>query len=378
MSKLKNLKSYLRLPYRNIDLNIINSLICDILRGNGNDYTDEQLEIIIKAFCYKLCCSYYLDVEICVLDSDEINKKSKFDNICGLVVGKKVFLEKETLLDIRNINVEILRVVFHEARHIKQKFLIESNDISYATYLSIVEQIIILEMNDQYYKNNYQYLFDEIDARYSAEENLYDYLEANISELIPMFLEDMVDNLNACIDDIEQLKRKVNKRSYNREELFDRIIKRKPYYVMAFPILSFYYNDNGDKIPLSEILCRDFEVPKNVNDVELAQKLVKLDKLIIKNRNGTKTNIELDIKSLESLDTTNEEIIKLRDSLILYLNNIINTQSNGNQLLDIYDMVSNYISNLMIKYKNYKDSIQLGTIKLYSWIESQKKLVRKK
>lgn len=373
-----NLKTYLHLPYKNIEFDIVNTFICDILKGNGNNYSDFELETIIKAFCYNLCCRYYSDININVLDSSQMDKRSKFDNVCGLVVGKDIYLEKETLLEIRNINVEILRVAFHEVQHIIQKYLIETNDISFTTFYLIVEKIIIMEMDDKYYKNNYQVLFEEVDARFNAESNLYDYLAYYLPDLLPRFFDDILYNLNECIEDIEYQKRKVNNKNYNREELLDRIIKRKPYYVFAFPILSFYYYDNGDKIPLSEILLRDYQTLNDTCDKIMAEKVVKLDKLIINSRNGTRSNVQQDLVLLKLLESSNEDIIKQRDSLIIYLEKRLEDQDYGNQIINLYDSILSKINILKMNFEDGKQNIHLNTIKLYSWLEKEKKLIRKK
>lgn len=365
MSKITEIaRKYLYLSYDKIPVYIIDSIMEDILAGNGEEYSDEEIEKIVKALCYKRVSKYFPDFNIEILPCEELNKISKLNEVNGIIKENTIYLQKEHLLKLKFKNIGILRTIFHEVTHAAQRNMLENNEINYKTYLLIMEQIIVMEMNDEYYSDNYGYLFEEVDARINAEFELFGYLKEHAAHILDVEFDEILENIESCEKDFNVLFRIVNKKEFDREELFDRIMKRKTQYLEIFPILNFYYSSDGSKITLGEIILRDNEVPSNSADIKLCKKLKKLDSLIMKNRRGSRYNLERDIESLKKLRLTEEEQVEIQN-LINYLTECLNNCMSGNNMIELYDSLLSKINKLRKKIQETKTITDEYSTKIY-------------
>lgn len=349
-SLILSMKLYLKKDYRNIDSEIILSIIKIMLSGNISLFTNDELEIIIKALCYNQISKYYTDYTVEVIDSKEFKELSRLDDTVALLKYKTIYLERETLQSLREGNLDIFRFMFHEIRHVEQRYLAHNNTISYRNYLTIMDQIIIIELGDEFYKENYRYFFDEVDARFYSECALYDFINSISPSLLPSVFDECIENILLCEKEAENITRIVNGKEYEKEALFDKIIKRKPSYVASYPLLSFYYDEVGNKIPISNILLRDKKQPREQTDLPLANQLKRLDKFIIQNRKGTKQNIEKDIESLINISIDdNLELQKEINSIMVVLYKRLTDSDFGNNINTAYDSILNKINVLRCK-----------------------------
>lgn len=294
---LFKIKEYLKKGYKKIDIKIINCIIKDIFLGNGHRYTDGEILTVIKGLCYHYISHYYENYEIKIIPQKKIDEISNMSNTNGLKTNTCIYLSRELALDIRNFNIEILRVAMHEVQHVFQTYLIETGNISYRNYLLCCEQVILNEMGNSYYEENYYYLFDEIDARWQAEVRLYEYLKVNIPSLLKQYLPEIQFISTKSELELAHIMRICNKKQVRKEELLDRIIARRPDYLKEYPLLKFYYNKNGTKIPVSQLFLRAKVTVDGFYELDM-DNLRKLDEFVILNRDGTRQNIEKDIKSL--------------------------------------------------------------------------------
>lgn len=358
------IKTYLKLPYKSIDLDVINYVIEDILNNDNSCYTDEEINTIMKAFCYKKASKYYTDFNIEIVNQEYIDGLSKLCNVEGLLLDKTIYLEKDSVLAIKNKDIEILRIIMHEVHHVKQRHMLEYNEVCYKALLLIIEQIIIMEMNDKYYKDNYKYFFEEIDARLEAEFELYDYLSIHSDATLNKELSDICDNVSECEEDTENLLRVVNDKTYDREELFDRIISRKPEYIDYYPLLNFYYNPDGSKISIGSIIARSNYEFKNKKDKKIAEKVKRMDYHVIQNRRGSRYNIHNDIKSLLAYKYENMLSEEDYNSLVNYLTDCIES-SDSNYIMDIYDSLISKIGIFKSKINSTVDATNKVATKIY-------------
>lgn len=336
------LRTYLKLTYKNIDFSISNYMILDILKGNCNCYSDEDIEKIVKAFMYKSISLDYVDYDVMVLSSTELDKVSRFRNTLGLLDKNIIYLQREAILNLKNGNVEILRVIFHEIAHIMQEKMIDENNISYKNYLLIRDRIIVNEMGKNFQKNNYNFIFEEVDANIMAEIQLYNYLTLNMPSILLNEIKEIEENILKSIDKLTNSKRIFNKRNYDNEELLDNIIKDNPNYLLYYPILNFYYFEDGKKIPLSTIILRTYKNSGNIQEEKIMKMVKQMDEYIIRNRSGNSYNIEKDIESLLNLKTNDSEINKKK---CMALERLMGLKNNDyvNNIIDIYDCVLNSI-----------------------------------
>lgn len=363
------IKKYLKLPYKKISKDIIELLLSDLL-NNSSYYTDDEIKIILSSFCYNLLSKYYNDFDIKIVNKNIINNISSLNDVEGLVYGKTIYLDEDISLDIRNENIEILRIIFHEAHHIKQRYLLETNDISYKTFLLTMEQIIIMKMDNEYYQDNYLYLFEEIDARLEAEFQLYDYLDKYNKKLLVSNIDDILNNISDYELQAENVYRKLNNKKVDREELFDRIIRRNPNYIDLYPILNFYYNSDGSKIPISCLIERKNSKPKNDSDKIIYDKIKKMDTFIIKNRSGSKLNIKRDIQSLINYIPNDDNQLYVMEKSLNDLLNIVNNNYEDSLICDIYDSLIDKVEYFKNKICETKDTANMYTIKLYLMLQS--------
>ena len=374
--KMNNiLKKYVKLPYKNIDEDVSNFLLNDLL-NNSNNYSDEEIKNIIKSFCYNLVSKYYHDFDIEVLLSKEIDSKSTLNNVEGLVLNKTIYLEESVLLDIKNSNIEILRIIFHEIQHIKQRHLLETNNISYKAFLLIMEQIIIMEMPSKYYSDNYLYFFEEVDARLESEFQLYDFLDSNNQELLSDNIDEILENISDCEKQAENMFRKVSDKKVNKEELFDKIIQKNTEYIELYPLLNFYYNSDGSKIPISSIIKRRNSVASNSSDEIIYDRVKTLDKHIILNRSGSKNNIKRDIQSLINYIPSDDIEFNMMELSLNKLITHINENYEDNIINDIYDTLVEKVEYFKNKINETKQTANMYTLKLY--IMMQQASYRKK
>lgn len=344
------LRTYLKLTYKNIELSISNYMILDILKGNCSCYSDDDIEKIIKAFMYKYIPFCYSDYNIIALQSNELDKISNFKNTLGLLDKNTIYLQRELLLDLRNGNIEILRVVFHEISHLIQENMIEQNDISYKSYLLIMDRIIVNEMGKNYQRNNYNFIFEEVDANIMAEIQLYNYLSSNIPFVLSNKVEEIKKNILTYFEELNNSKRIYNKKNYDNEELLDDIIKSNPKYLSYYPILNFYYFEDGSKIPLSTIVLRKYNKCANAKEEEIMKKVKQMDEYIIKNRSGNKHNIEADLKSLLDIKTDDIEINDKKNKAALRLMSL-KSDNYVNTIIDMYTCISNEIIDNLLPNK---------------------------
>lgn len=348
---INKLKSYLKKSYKNIDIEIINAIISNILSDNSIDISNEEIFQVIKGLCYCYLSKYDKEYDVEIVSSKALESLNKYHskNILGLIKDKKIYLEESIVLAIRDKNIEIIRTIMHEVHHAKQRNSLDKNVINYRNFLISIEQIIIMEMDEQYYHDNYQLFFDEIEARFEAEYALYAYLELVAPNILSYVYNDMVNNINECEKDLEIIMRMVKGNSYNRDVLIDNIISKNPQYIEIYPILNFYYNDDGTKIPVGEILLRD---SSTLSISSIIKSIYKLDYKILKNRNGTITNLKKDLESLSNQELViacisnpelNEIVNYLKNDLIFKINNSSYQRLN-------YDMHNEFIKK-MHKFK---------------------------
>lgn len=352
---------------KDISIDVINKIIANLLIGKGNKYSDALIIHIVKAFTYNLIPKEFQKYNIKIINQSKIDLKSKLKNTVGLVGKNTIYFEKNSILSLKNSNFEIINTIFHEIHHLKQRTLINNNNISYDTYLLTMEQVIVQAMKDDYYQDNYWYLYEEVDARYIAAKETYCY----IKNICPSLANDMfvstIKNVQECHQAFMMLKRKVHNKIYLREELCDRIIRRNPNYLKIFPLLNFFYNDDGSKIPIGTILKRNINCPREDN---IVQQLQLLDEEVVKKRGGTQTNLMHDLASLYEDDIIaycllDSSFMTKRENVINLLTKRLNEQKYGDNIIDLYDNACNRISILTNNLKTKLKKVKLIPTNIY-------------
>lgn len=342
-----NFQIGVNVPYSCIDKKTANFLVADILHGNGNNYSNYEIEEIIKAFCKSRINEYYSNYKIIIMDSDSLSELTKLENVNGLIKENYIYLKRENVLSLKEGKIDIIRTIMHEIQHIKQNYMLENNEINYRIFLTLMEEIVSYKIGGNFYRDNYDYIFTEIDARARAEFELFEFLSEYCPDILSNEIEEMIDNIVKCEEDSLINYRTVNGHQYDLEELFDIIIKSNPSIVRECPILNFYYELDGTKVPLGAIIQRKSLKITDPNDLEIFSKIKKLDIFIINNRHGSKQNLKKDIDSIINLndENNNEIIFKLNERM----NN--NNSHNINEIHDLLKIKVNTLKNHVNKTK---------------------------
>lgn len=342
-----------------INIDLSNYLISDILNGISINYTDLELENIVKFFCISRIRKYYTNFNVIIMDNDALEELTLLENVNGLVKSNCIYLKRENVLNLRNGKIDIIRTIMHEVEHVRQTYLLENNDISYKTYLTLMDEIVSYKVGKKFYKENYEYIFTEIDARAKAEFKLFDYLSKYCPKILNKELDNILENILQCEEDASFNYRIINGEKYDLEELFDLIIKNNPSIVSECPILNFYYDQDGNKIPLGKLIERKNASANNESDDILLNKVKILDNYIIRNRRGSKESLEEDIYSILSLNNKDNE------DIILTLYDRINN-NNSNDISMVYDILQSKLDTLKCRINNKKIAAEKYAKKVYS------------
>lgn len=362
-----DINAILKISYKEIKKETIDFVISDILNSNLNKYNDDFIKHIIKALCYYLVSNYYDDYDIEILPQKQIDKKAKQKDILGISAYKKIYLEETSLLNIKSGCIDIINTIMHEVHHVRQNYLLEHNKLNYTSYQIISEQVISSYMGINYRMDNYWYMFDEVEARYKAEIATYRYLRKVCPNKANEILNNSKRVIKNCCDEFKCNMRKTKYSVYTREEMLDRIIRRNPKYLEIYPLLNFYYNDDGSKISLGSILSRDVIT---THEDKLLIDLQLLDQKMINNRHGTKKNIQKDLISLYEpklleLCSTNPRLEKTRQEQIKKCEKLLIQDSNYDEILNLYDELQNKINETSEILKSKFRQIKLIPLELY-------------
>ena len=103
-----NFQIGVNVPYSCIDKKTANFLVADILQGNGNNYSNYEIEEIIKAFCKSRINEYYSNYKIIIMDSDSLSELTKLENVNGLIKENYIYLKRENVLSLKEGKIDII------------------------------------------------------------------------------------------------------------------------------------------------------------------------------------------------------------------------------------------------------------------------------
>lgn len=362
-----------KVNYKNIPQETIDYYINDFLTNENASYDDNFIIQILRGLCYKLALPYRKDITVETLSQEELEKKSKIKDSIGLFTSDKIYLSIESILRIRDKDIEPIDTIMHEIRHLRQHYLIDKNEISWKVYQLIIDNIIVHEMDEQYYHDNYWYLYEEVDARISSSLATYRYLKKVSPEFAINILYESIKYIIMSEKELSVTKRKVGNKELSKEEILDRIIYRKPEYLSIYPILNFYYDEQGRKYTIKEILLRNRRTPSS--DEDILNSVFILDKSILKHRDGTYRNLKKDLSSLYDIDliemcSNDSELNKTREQLISYLSQKLASKSSTDQLADLYEFFQKKFEITLKFFKDEAEKLRLAEIKLYLMLNS--------
>lgn len=208
-----------------------------------------------------------LDKKINYFISDNIYSETLNSQAGGSYYNSSLSIKvsRKSIIDlIENKDLYALDTVFHENTHAEQYRDFENKHyLSYNRYVMQKEQILISEYSD-FYRDNYDKTFIEIEANEKSAQKLGEYLdELNLSSktqlmFLSAFGEKVVDMCTDVADkkkkeyDIGEEKR-IDGKNQNIYEVFDNLIKEKPNLLKDYPEFELEYNSDGTRKSLSQL-----------------------------------------------------------------------------------------------------------------------------
>ena len=244
--------------------------------------------------------------------------------------------------------IDTLNTIFHEVFHEFQHAETDSNKYTLGNTIDRLLKSNRLE----YYGENYNTIFFEIDARYNAAAMTLNYLEMIDSTLYQRYLEKYMSELNVEFANYEKNlnKYEISELSLNRDAALENIIKNNPELLQRNLTLKYIFNPDGTRKTLYELA----EVIKNNADnnhvVDMINYWVRTSEYSLESI--TREYFELYKNGFDSLPDEFIQIVK--NSLDSKLANTILLESNNLENVKLFDKINEYVKDYNI------DTLQSG------------------
>ena len=284
-----------------------------------------------------------------------ITEAGKANGTCNHL-EKKITISREYIIKmIKEKNIEILNTVFHENEHAEQFDDFLNTEInSYNRYIMQKEEILG-EVFGDFYKENYDLTYIEIEANEKAARKLANYLDMlNISDNSSlMFFESIGEEIANECQKIVNRKRKdykkgeekiIQGRQHNIVEMFDNVIRNYPELIDKYSQLLIEYNKDGSKRNLRQIIDNAEIYIKGGYDLnEIITKIIRNGRII------TEESIIEDIEVLMQKEPKNEYEKT-------FIKNII-SENISKVIFDIINNIDKFDYEQLISYKQMIEEI---------------------
>jgi hypothetical protein len=362
--------------YKNISQDKIDTILANVMLGNSR-YSNRTLFKIVKAFTYNILKNMGEDdMKVLVVPTEIVDKETGMENSVGAISGDKILLSMDHVLELRTGQFDVINTIFHECRHVYQNKLLRDLVINYDTYRLSVDCVLREVFSEEYYQNNYDHLFLEVDAEIVSSVETYNYLKKIVPNLSSSLYDDTKDYIRRCSNDLKISEREVSNQKFDYDATIDEIMECDPDYTFLFPVLSFYYKETGAKVTVAEILSRRLEQSTDVESSSIIKELRKLDLTLLKHRGGTRDNLVRDLESLydfgfilECYD--NNEIMTLRKNVADHLIMALLTLKEPYPYDDLVKRIDLKINELNESIKAYQTMDKKRLIGLYMFMYNE-------
>ncbi len=241
----KELNRILELDYKKVPVEFPNLIFKRLMEKKGKNCP-------ISLICFSIQCLGYYFLKINGLEECSV-EIIKSGSSFGSANETGIEISKQYAPSLRKGRVEVLDTLFHEINHeiqIKKK---HEKNVSFCTYEWIQDTLLYAFIGDAYYNRNYGRISIEVDSRIRGSVLAYRYL----NEICPKAAQKMKRKVyRKAKKEVEgiTLKRSVGFLFTTREELFDELISKKKVLLEFYPVLKKFYNEDGTKKLLAEIL----------------------------------------------------------------------------------------------------------------------------
>ena len=236
-------------------LNIINNYFI-----NNIDLTLEETKEIIKTITKSL--SEYMELE----NLDIYFSDNTYNNYNGQYLSDNQFkvinIQKSMINKFLNKRLNLLErtriftTILHELRHHKQYCTKTPNSIY---EYNMRKERYLLEYDKEYYSKNYDYVYEEIDARKASYNMLQRFFELYFPYLLTLLQDEIIKDLNRE-KELQKTKNQekditlVYKNNVKFNDAFDILIKYNKELLEQEPIFNLEYNQDGSIKSQEELL----------------------------------------------------------------------------------------------------------------------------
>ncbi len=183
--------------------------------------------------------------------SSDLNK-----GIRGLAGFRYIQYDEQQIRNLGESNIHAINTMFHECRHALQSKHINSGKTLSANEYKMLKEIFIEQADKEYYKRNYFFMYNEIDARIAGAKGAYKYLkdlglqdrkiiDADGTDFFEYYLEHQ--KISREDYDLAENKR-INEEKYEDVNItFNKILKKDLNILKSAPIFSLEFDENGKR-----------------------------------------------------------------------------------------------------------------------------------
>lgn len=243
-NRRQDLEQILKLDYREVPVEFPNLVFKRLVEKKG-----KNCPLPLISFCIQSLGYYFLKENGIDISVEIVNSRGSW----GSAYEEGIELSRHYLSSLRKGKTEVLETLFHEINHeiqIKKK---KNLDYSYCTYEWLQDTLLYAFIGNPYYSTNYERVSVENDSRIKGGVLAYRYLK----EISPKTAEKMKKRIyRNAKEEVEKItsNRRVGLLFTTREELFDDLIKKKPEILKSYPLLMNFYEEDGTKKTLADVL----------------------------------------------------------------------------------------------------------------------------
>ena len=315
-----------------------------IEKNENFNVTQEEFENIFRKMAEKIskeeADAFKVEVEFV--------EKDKMKECDGQYIDlfSKVNINKDTLI---SNPIEGLSTIYHEIIHQWQDVeLNKKKKIDSTTFIQIMDYVNRKVIGEKYYKDNYEWIFSELQAHLNQNPKTFDYLKRINVEVPKDYLEKsqiLQNHFNEYIEKGIYLYRKKDDQWYSVNYLFDQNIYNHPEYFDKFPQLSMFYKKDDNHI-----------IHKSIDELENDYDNFK-NGLLSLNGNPDIINqmYELEFNSLKDTkkkisDEIDEKIKQMEQGIDIDNNQPISNRQKGYTMIGILGLITCIVSIGIIIY----------------------------
>ena len=220
--------------------------------------------------------------------------------------------------------IEMLDTILHESTHAIQNKKIATGQLNRDTYKMLKEEILRDE-NDDFYYNNYKYMYKEIDARksgYVKRNKLLKRIGISESQIVELDAGNIEQKIEEYCKEYEKGKmKKVDREPKDVDTIFLELLQKKPELLSKYPELKVEFEIAGDSVQrksLADILVgyeQMLEQAKNQSEIGRISSL--FSEILLSGGPISEEKMQEELEQLMALESENKIINSFKNKLLI-------------------------------------------------------------